>query len=153
MATKLKLRMGLTKTYKPRYASEPGFVQAVNKQMNALKDDLQYIMDQFADVTPDIVLDALQPTFDKSQVYVPKKTLELMHSGYLEITSRSRTKPFVEMGYGKGGEPRYAVYVHELTTYHHEAPTQAKFLERAINEDVGQIIDRIYDGYSRFMNG
>lgn len=153
MATRLKLKMGLTRVSKPIYASEPGFVQKVNRQMDALKDDLQYIMDQFADVTPDVVLEALQPTFEKSQVYVPKKTGDLKESGYLEVTSRSRSAPSVEMGYGRGGDPRYAVYVHELTTYHHEAPTRAKFLEAAINEDTYQIIDRIFAGYSRFMNG
>lgn len=150
MAQKLNLRMGLERVSKPIYASEPDFVQQMNAQVKALRDDLDYIFQQFEDVTPEITKEALQPTFDKSQVYVPKDTMALHDSGYLEIVS-FRGNPKVEMGYAKGGVPRYAVYVHEMTELRHAPPTRSKFLEAAINEDMFDIIDRVSEGYKRFM--
>lgn len=152
MAQKLKLRMGLERVKKPLYASQSDFVSLVNAQMKAVQNDLEYIMEQFEDVTPEITLEALRPTFELSQLYVPKDTMALHDSGYLEIVS-FRGNPKVEIGYAKGGKPEYAPYVHEMTTYHHKSPTSAKFLERAVNEDIGNIIDRVYYGYQRFMNG
>ncbi len=149
---RLKLRMGLERVKAPIYASQPGFVSKVNEAMNQLRLDLEYIFDQFEEVTPEIMLDVLKPTFEKSKVYCPKKTNELVESAYLEVV-QFRGKPKVEMGYAKGGKPSYAAYVHEIVQYKHEAPTQAKFLERAINEDIGSMIDKLAAEYREFMNG
>lgn len=150
MVSKIKLKMGLERVSKPKFASEPGMVAQVQAQVRALQDDLEYIFDQFEDVTPEICLEALKPVFEQSKVYCPKLTGDLVNSGYLEVVGY-RGKPRVEMGYGKGGRPYYAAYVHEMTQIHHAYPTQAKFLERAVNEDIGGIIDRVSDGYKRFM--
>lgn len=152
MAARLKLKMGLERTTKPLYASQSNYVALVNAQMKAVQDDIEYILQQFEDVTPEIAYEALKPTFEKSQVYVPKDTMELHDSGYLEVLS-FRGNPRVEMGYAKGGKPGYAMYVHEITSYAHKSPTRAKFLQSAVDEDIGSIIDRVYDGYRRFMNG
>lgn len=149
MARKLELRSGLTKVSKPIWASEPDFVTQMNAQLKALIEDLGYIFDQFEDVTPDITVEAMRPTFEKSQRYTPKDTMALVNSGYLEVVTK-RGSPLVEMGYAKGGVPRYAPYVHEMTELKHDAPTRSKFLEAAINEDMFDIIDRVADGYSRF---
>ena len=152
MAQKLKLKLGLVRVTKPVYASQSNFVALVNQQMRAVQEDLENILEQFEEVTPEIPLEALRPTFEKSQEYVPKKSGALHDSGYLEIV-QFRGNPKVEMGYAKGGRPDYAVYVHEMTNIPHKSPTSAKFLERAINEDLHQIIDRLHEGYNRFMNG
>lgn len=150
MAPRLQLKMGLTKVRKPQYASEPGFVSAVNEQLKVLTEELKDIFDQVEGATAEITKEALEPTFEKSKLYCPKDTHELVNSGYLEVTS-FRGKPQVEMGYGKGGSPRYAVYVHEMTQYNHAFPTRSKFMEAAINEDMGSLPHRIADGYMRFM--
>ena len=150
VAQKLNLRLGLERVSKAVYASEPDFVRQMNAQVKALRDDLDYILQQFEGITPEITKEALQPTFEKSQKYVPKDTMELHDSGYLEIVS-FRGNPKLEMGYAKGGSPRYAAYVHEMTENKHESPTRAKFLESAINEDMFTIIDRVAAGYQRFM--
>jgi hypothetical protein len=142
--------MGLTRVNAPQYASESDYVQQMQAVLKALKDDLQYIMDQFEDVTPAITMDALRPTFDKSQGYCPVLTGDLKNSGYLEDVG-FRGQPRVEMGYAKGGIPRYAVLVHEQVEVPHRPPTRSKFLEAAINEDYGEIIDRVSEGYKRFM--
>jgi len=93
-----------------------------------------------------VLMDALQPAFDLSQVYVPEDTGALKRSGYLEAYP-FRGKPTVEIGYGKGGEPDYAAAVHENLRWKHKAPTQAKFLERALNEKESEIQQAIIDGY------
>jgi hypothetical protein len=142
---RLKLRMGLQRVRKPRSPSEPGFVAQMNRQVRALTDELHSILDQFEDATPEIVKDALQPTFDKSQAWCPVRTGELKASGYLEITGKT-----VEMGYGFGNKPWYTVFVHENLDQYHAPPTQAKFLERAMKEDMNAIFYRIGANYSQF---
>jgi hypothetical protein len=52
----------------------------------------------------------------------------------------------VEIGYAKGGDPSYAIPVHEDVEVAHEPPTSAKFLEGPINEDWGNITLRIAQG-------
>jgi hypothetical protein len=146
----LQVRLGMERMRKPKYASEPGYLAQVKKMTKALEEDLEYIFEQFEDVTPDIAYEAMKPTFDKSQVYVPRESGDLARSGYLEVIERGK-RPRVEIGYGKGGLPRYAPYVHEMTHIPHQHPTSAKFLERAINEDLFDIIDRVAEGYRRFM--
>lgn len=148
---KLQLRMGLTRVKVPQFASEPGYVQQVNAAMKALTEDLVDIFDQFEDISPDIIMEAMEPTFKKSQTYCPYRTGDLRNSGYLEVASRSRGGQRVEMGYAKGGKPRYAAQVHENLEMFHRSPTRAKWLEAAINEDTTAISDRIADGYKRFM--
>lgn len=119
--------------------------------MRALENDLVGILDQFEDATPEIIVEALEPTFEKSKVYCPKDTGELVASGYLEIVRKGQS-PYVEMGYGKGGKPRYAPYVHEMLNLKHAAPTRAKWLQHAVQEDLGVIATRLATGYTKFMS-
>lgn len=150
MAPRLQLKMGLTKVRVPQYASEPGFVSAVNAQMKVLTEELKDIFDQIEGASAEITKEALEPTFEKSKYYCPKDTEALVNSAYLEVNT-FRGKPQVEMGYGRGGTPRYAPYVHEMTTYQHAFPTRSKFLEAAIDEDMAVLPTRLADGYRRFM--
>jgi hypothetical protein len=88
--------------------------------------------------TAKILKEALQPTFDRSQIIVPKKTGALKDSGYLEVRT-FRGKVVAEMGYGKGGKPHYAIIQHENLEYHHDPPARAKFLEGPLLEDADEI--------------
>lgn len=91
---------------------------------------------------PEILYEALGPTFEKSQEYCPVDTGALVESGYLEITEfRKRSR--VEIGYGLGGSPEYTAKVHENMEYKHEAPTRAKWLQIALEEDAEEIQMRI----------
>jgi len=92
--------------------------------------------------TAPIVVDALKPTFEKSQKYCPKDTGDLVSSGYLE-SRKFRGNVVAEIGYARGNKPSYAIYVHEMLEYRHKAPTRAKFLEAAIDEDLSDIQGRI----------
>lgn len=126
----------------PLYPSEPGYIAQMQKQSKILTDTLLSIFDQFEDISEDIMLEALEPTGEKAKIYTPKDKHDLVNSYYLEKAS-FRGKPRVEMGFAKGGKPRYAVYVHEIVEYQHESPTRAKFLESAMKEDLEQIYRRL----------
>lgn len=108
----------------------------------------QKVVNNLEGVTPEVLYEALEPTFAKSQVYCPKDTGKLVKSGYLEIVS-FRGKPRVEMGYGKNGEPDYAAAVHENLEWRHKSPTRAKWLQAALGEDRIAIQNRIIAGLKR----
>lgn len=148
--TGVKLKVGNTKRNITGYPSESSFVRQMNDAMQVITKDMLYIIEQFEDVTPELMVEVLQPIFDESQVLVPKDTGALKDSGYLEIVSNSRGDQRVEMGYGKNGSPDYAVYVHEMVQIPHRPPTQAKFLEKPLNEGLLGIIDTLAAKYKEF---
>ena len=92
-------------------------------------------------IVPDVLVEALEPTFGKALEYCPIEDGTLRDSGYLEAEKR-RGGSIVAIGFGKGGQPDYAIYVHELP-YRHEEPTRSKFLEAALDEDYYQIVTSI----------
>jgi hypothetical protein len=47
------------------------------------------------------------------------------------------------IGYGRYGRPRYAAFVHENMNMRHAAPTQAKFLETAVNTKIDDFRRRV----------
>lgn len=94
---------------------------------------------------------ALAPTMELSLTYVPRDTGELADSAYLE-TVPYRGGARVEMGYARGGKPDYAIYVHEVP-YKHAAPTSDKFLEKAINEDYFNIVQRVSERVRARLGG
>jgi hypothetical protein len=96
-------------------------------------------------VLPEVMVDALKPTIELSAVYAPKDTHEMVNSRYVEVRKR-RGGPVAEAGYGKGGQAPYTVFVHENPNFFHEPPTQAKFLQRALDEDFYSILGRIATG-------
>ena len=111
---------------------------------NQLQESLRGVIDNFRTFTagleavmPEILLETLEPTFAKSQIRVPRLTGELADSGYLEARQGSRSAE-VEIGYGRGGKPDYAIFVHEIPA-HHEEPTSDKFLQGPIEEDLPDI--------------
>jgi len=138
---KVKIDFGLKRFSHGRgvyYPSEGRYIAQMQAQVEALTKDLMSFIDQIEDFSPEIIKDALMPTFTKAKVYTPKLTHALVNSGYLEIVS-FKAKPRVEMGFARGGEPYYAVYVHEMVGFQHAAPTRSKFLEAAVMEDLDQI--------------
>jgi len=93
-------------------------------------------------IMPEAMLEALRPTLELSQKYVPYATGELHDSAYVEIVEKGRSSTKVEIGYGKDGQAPYALFVHEMPHYH-TPPTRYKFLEVAIDEDSRNLLDRI----------
>lgn len=120
-------------------AAKDGFI-AIMEAFQEFCDDLEEV------VLPSVMVAALEPTLQLSQVYVPVDTGELKESGYLEEVRRGKGSARAEIGYGKNGQAPYALYVHEMTDIPHKAPTSAKYLERAIDEDYFAILNRIVKG-------
>jgi len=92
----------------------------------------------------EVLAEALEPTLELSWEYVPVDSGDLLRSSYLEV-EKFRGQSRCEIGYAKGGNPSYAIYVHEMPRWH-EPPTSYKFLERAIMEDWDNIQGRVISG-------
>lgn len=127
-----------------RYSDETmqAITRAVRGQMLNVVKDVRRWVEHMEQQAPEILVEALQPTFEKSQKYVPIDTGELKASGYLRVR-KVATGAFAEMGYALGGKPHYAVVVHEDLEANHKSPTRAKFLQAALEEDSGDIERRI----------
>lgn len=110
--------------------------------MSAVINNYNRLIRHIERVTPEILLESLKPTFEKSQEYCPIDTGAMKESGYLEIVQQG-DRPVVQMGYGFGGNPPYTATVHENLEWKHKAPTRAKWLQVAIEEDEGEIRGRI----------
>jgi len=122
--------------------------QSARRAMKEVIARYEKLIVHIENVTPEVLFDALEPTFYTSLVYVPKDTGDLSQSGYIEIVDGSYGKR-VEMGYGKGGDPDYAVAVHENMEWRHRWPTRAKFLQSALEEDEQEIQARIVEGLQK----
>lgn len=117
------------------------------RQMEALTRQFQSWTAHMTEQSGQILKDSLQPTFEKSQEYCPKKTGALRASGYVEVRRVGVLRGWqAEIGYGRGGQPTYAPIVHEMPI-RHAPPTRWKWLQFAIQEDGAAIQQRIVEGY------
>lgn len=112
-----------------------------NASMAEVLGNLNEFVQHMEDVSADVLVEVLEPTFDKSQEYTPVMDGTLKDSGYLE-SRKFRGKSEAEVGYGRSGKPDYAIYVHEIPASH-TAPTRDKFLQTAFEEDYFSIVGRI----------
>lgn len=122
-------------------ASTQALTAQFRQQIGGILDALGEFIDDFDNLVPEAIVEVLEPTLGKAIEYCPKKTGELVDSAYLEVDS-VRRKHVVAIGFGKGGQPDYAVFVHEMP-FKHEEPTRSKFLQAALDEDYFQIIQDI----------
>lgn len=113
----------------------------MRNSLGDILENLNMFINGVNDAIPEVLEEGLRPTFDKSLEYCPVASGVLRDSGYLEVES-FRGKHVVAIGYGKGGRPSYAVFVHEMP-FAHEAPTRSKFLEAALDEDYDDIKNKI----------
>lgn len=120
------------------------YTRSARADMAGVMKNYQAFCKHMQNCTPEVLLDALKPAFELSQEYVPKKTGALAASGYLHIIA-FRGIPTVEIGYGLGGEPDYAAAVHENMEWRHQEPTQAKYLERALDETYDEMWQTVVD--------
>lgn len=146
--------MAGVRTFRPHMGSRQ-VRSSYGASSNALTADFRASMaevlgnyDRFVDhiegATPAIIRDAVEPTLRKAEVYCPADTGDLRKSKFLEVETR-RGQHVVAIGFGKGGKPDYAVFVHEMP-YAHVAPTRSKFLQAALEEDQGSFAGRIARG-------
>lgn len=122
----------------------------LNRQLNRLVANFQGLTDHMGSQAPEILYQALEPTFEKSKVYCPKDTGALVGSGYLEV-EQTKNGAQAAIGYARGGRPWYAVYVHEIPRYHKE-PTRWKWLQLALQEDADDIRELLLNAVARASN-
>ncbi len=145
---RIKINVG-KQGFDPGFPASHSYVANMQAQSKAMTDALLDVLNQLEWASEDIMLEALEPTFELSKTLCPVDTGKLIESGYLEKTS-FRGKPRVELGYARGGSPWYAVLVHERPVYHAE-PTTWKWLQKALDQDFDNIWGRIVFGYQSFM--
>ncbi len=122
--------------------SEAGYIRSIREQMKAIIENVQKVIDRIENVTPEALVFGVQPIFDKSQELVPVDTGRLKASGFV-VTRDTAAGVGVFVGYGRFGKPHYAGFVHERLDIRHAAGKQAKFLEAAVNEHIGDFERRV----------
>jgi len=140
------IRVGKLSSKGTVFPSEGYYADSMRASTRELEDVLLKLLKDIEGASADIMINALQPTFALSQVYCPVDTGALLASGYLEVTEY-RNNPRVECGYARGGNPSYAVVVHEDPRFHHKPPTRYKWLQSAMLEDLPNIFDRLGKEY------
>lgn len=151
MAVRSKLIVGRQTVNHNVEPNEADYVRVINEQMDAVRKNLQTVIGAIEDASPEGLEYALTPMFNTSQRLVPVKTGRLKRSGFLEAV-RTSYGARVAIGYGRGGHPSYAAIVHERMDFAHKAPTQAKYLEEAVNRHLGNV-SRRYRDYIRGRTG
>lgn len=151
MANRLHFPVGRQRLSASTDPSEAGYTRAIRAQMDMLVRNTKATIAAIENISPDALIHALQPIYDDSQELVPVDTGELKASGFIEARLGSRGAEGV-VGYARGGQPQYAVWVHENMVWFHKPPTQAKFLEEAVKRHVDDVPER-YAEYVRTMLG
>ncbi len=138
----INIQIGRVRVHPNTGIHEAAYTRSIRVQVRQIVNNLKAITKGIHDLTPEAIRFGLQPMFDESQRLVPKDTLALMHSGFLEVR-KTASGAEASMGYGRGGRPFYTGFVHERLDVFHQAPTQAKFLEAAINKHMGRFLPRV----------
>lgn len=125
-------------------AFKPSRDVSIVSQMADIERNYVAIINSLKGMTPEILLETLDPILLRAQELCPVATGALKNSGYLEVVPTGAGGVIsAEIGFAREGEPPYAIFVHEDLTKHHVPPTQAKFLQAAIDEIMPNILDQI----------
>ncbi len=144
MAGPLGIQVGRQRVTVAASPSEAGYIRIIRAQMDNIKDNLLKVIEGIEGATPEAIRFGLQPIFDESQGLVPVDTGDLKASGYVEVRTEGRSgRVRAEIGYGLHGKPHYAGFVHEMVHIMHAPPTQAKYLETAVNNHIGDFVRRV----------
>jgi hypothetical protein len=115
----------------------------VLRRYNAFVEDLKQ-------ATPDILKLALWPAWMASQIYVPVDKGDLKISGVFDTRRVGRNIQQAYITYGNANA-WYAAIVHERLDMRHAAPTSAKYLQRAMEENFGSFMETIQANYKALM--
>lgn len=142
MAGPLGFNVGRVRVTVAAQPSEAGYIRSIREQMKVIIGNVRKVIDRIEEVTPEALVFGVQPIFDKSQELVPVDTGRLKASGFIE-TRDTAAGVGVFVGYGRFGIPHYAGFVHERLDLRHATGKQAKFLEAAVNEHIGDFERRV----------
>jgi hypothetical protein len=121
----------------------------ISAQFDGIETNFLKVINAIKGITPAALLEILEPVLEQATIYTPVKTGALRASGYLEVMQTSGSVISAEIGFGRGGEPSYTVFVHEDMTKYHVPPTQAKFLQTAVDDILPNIEDQILRKYKQ----
>jgi hypothetical protein len=142
-------RIGLNRVTKGTEGARA--IRAANVEMQKIERRLSTIINKLQIVTPEALEYGVEPIFNKSQELVPVDTMALKNSGFIDSELRPEGARVV-VGYAPNGQPSYAIFVHEMVDYHHEAPTQAKFLQTAFQMHLPEVAPRVRDYMKRVFD-
>lgn len=148
--TPIKLSVGGQEIKVDSRGSPEALRSGLQQAFKQIADNFRYFVDELDGFLPEDLAWALEPTFEKSQLWCPVDTGETKASGYL-IKQGYSGGARVEIGYGRGGNPAKAIYVHEMP-YLHAAPTRSKFLQAAVEDDFYVIQQRVVSRISYRAN-
>lgn len=157
MAThaQFKAKLGLRLPGKVRPGSHASFRKGATltarADMSSIIERYNELISHFEQATPEILENALQPAFDRSQEYVPRDTGALAESGVLEVDDSDPARAEATITYGNA-ETWYAALVHELTNLNHEYPTRSKYLQAALEECIDEFLVNIAVDYALLMS-
>jgi hypothetical protein len=123
---------------------------SARQEMDGIIQRYEALLRHLQGVTPTVLHNALLPVFNRSQVYVPKKTGKLMDSGNLYVGTNRAGQTEGSITYG-GKDVPYAPIVHEATWLNHVPPTRAKFLQDAMEEQLDAVMSSLIVDYSIAM--
>lgn len=123
------------------------FTKGARSSMAEIIKRYEQLIRSLEAATPTILANAMQPVYNRSQVYVPKKTGALMSSAQLLAGTDERGRPMVSLVYGNADTP-YAAIVHELVHLNHVSPTRAKYLQAAMEEELDAFITSVAVDYA-----
>lgn len=103
--------------------------------MKEIIGEYSKLISNVKNATPEILEQSLKPIFKRAQYLVPEDTGALWESGALTSGRGSDGKAFASITFGNE-EAWYAAIVHEYTWLKHESPTQAKYLQTAMEEGI-----------------
>lgn len=137
MVRPLKLSVGRQFVFSSNSSASGALTRQARSQFQVIEDNYAKFVQHMGNEAPQILKEAMEPTFDKSKEYCPKDSGTLVNSGFMEVES-FRGGARLELGYAKNNKPSYAIYVHEMP-YAHDAPTRSKWLQAAVDEDRNDI--------------
>ena len=142
MGTTLHLNVGRQRVTNVASPSESSYIRSIRAQMKVIEQNMMKVTAHIEIVTAEGIAFGLEPILKESQRLVPVDTGKLKRSGFIE-TRRMSGGTEAAIGYGRYGRPTYAAFVHENMNVRHAAPTQAKFLEVAVNTKIGDFGRRV----------
>ena len=141
-APKARARVGYARIPRGTKPSIAFRTRTTRESLNRIMRNLNKILGEMEGATPGALKYGLKPVYEESQRLVPVDTGALKSSGYLEAR-KTPSGVVAEVGYAKGGKPYYAVFVHENLEAYHKPPTQAKFLQAALEKNMDRIPRRV----------
>ena len=115
--------------------SSPAFIQSsadAKKAFDAVGKRLEKVIKAIRVESEPALLAIAKEIERRALPLTPIDTGALRESSFTDSRTTSEGAEAV-VGFGKGGEPPYAVFVHEIQA-NHESPTQWKFLQAAAEQ-------------------